>query len=321
MFDSKKVVVAAKYGANATNTNVIAISNDDVRLQPTIAKGDFKCMAGKIGNKTTWLNDDDVTVEGTSLESYLVGNSIDIATLTKPPEWNEIYKICCLKAVEDTTAKTLTYTPMQEKPSKGSQVVVWRDGLKRVVENTVGTLEIDGQIGEPIKQIANISGFTMIESTAEENPNGSCIDNSLLLVLKSTDTMTFNGTSYKGQSFKLTQNNEVIKILAMGNVKNYERVDFDSTLEITYFKENEAIYTDFKNGTSHSIEIKAGSTDGKAVKIVAPNAQVQDLQESSIEGKEAVTVTFNLQGLKEESATGAKDKGEKQFSIIFGKVV
>ncbi len=321
MFDSKKVVVAVKYGASASSADVVAISNEEARLSPTIAKGDFKCLAGKLGNKTTWMNDDDVTVEGATLESYLVGNDATGAELTKAPEWHEVYKLCCLKEVVDSEAETVTYTPMQEHPSDKSEVIVWRDGLKRSVQGAIATLNIDGQIGEPIKQTADISGFTTVESQKEANPAGSCVDNSLLLVLKSTDTITFNGTAYKGQSFKLTQGNELTKILALSGQKGYERADFDSTLEVTYFKENENIYTDFKNGTSHKIEIKAGSADGKAVKIVAPNAHVQELSESSIEGKEAVTVTFSLQGIHEESKSGANDRGEKQFSIIYGKVV
>ncbi len=321
MFDSKKVVVAVKYGGSTTSDDVVAISNEEARLSPAITKGEFKCLAGKLGNKTTWINDDDVSVEGATIESYLVGNDITGTELTKAPQWHEVYKVCCLKEVIDSESETISYTPMQEKPLDNSEVVVWRDGLKRTATSALGSLEISGQIGEPIKQIANINGFTTIESTQEANPAGSCVDNGLLLVLKSTDTVTFNGVAYKGQNFKLTQGNEITKTLALSGYKNYNRVDFASTIEVTYFKEDENIYTDFKNGTNHKIEIKAGNKDGKAVKIVAPNASVQDIKESSIEGKEAVTVTFNLQGIKTESKSGANDRGEKQFSIIFGKVV
>jgi len=169
-------------------------------------------------------------------------------------------------------------------------------------------LTVKGKVGEPLTQSVELSGFTTLTSTAEANPTSVPFNEALLLILKSTDTFTVTGTTYKAQDFTLTQGNDIQKLYAM-STKEYERVEFDSMLEMTYLKENETIYTDFANGTAHSIVIKAGAVNGKSVKITAAQAQVDSISESSINGKESVTVKFNLNG----DATG-----ENQFVILFG---
>ena len=61
LYDSKKVVVAIKYGATATGTDAVSVTNEDVRVNPTSGTGNFKELNGKLGNKTTWMNTDDTT--------------------------------------------------------------------------------------------------------------------------------------------------------------------------------------------------------------------------------------------------------------------
>jgi len=304
--DSKKVVVAVKYGATVAGTDAVSVSNEDVRLQPEVSNGSFKDLNGKLGNKVAWRNMDDVYVNGANVDGYLLGNDATGLALDTPPSWGEFYKLCGM--AETIGVADVAYTPSQTQPSDASQVAVWRDGAKRVLTGALGTLTINGKAGEPLTQSVSVSGFTTLESVVEANPSASPIDESLLLILKSTDTMTVTGTAYKGESFTFTQGNEIQKLYAI-NTKDYERVDFDSMLEITYFKENESIYTDFANGTEHSVVIQAGSVDGKAVRLTAGQATVENITESSINGKEAVTVKFNLKG----DATG-----ENQFSILFG---
>ena len=309
LYDSKKVVVAVKYGGTATGTNAVSVSNEDIRISPTVGTGSFKEMNGKLGNKTTWMNTDDTTGEIT-IESFLLGNDATGTALATAPLWDDIYKTCGLDSTSVANT-SITYTPSQSQPSDTSTVAVWRDGLKRILTGTVGTLTITGKIGEPIKQSASISGFTTITSTPEVNPAAVSINKSLLLVLKSIDSMTVDGTAVKAESFTLTQGNDIQKQYFIG-LKDYERVDFDSTLEITYLKEDEAVYTAFDAGTTQVITIKAGSTNGKKVEIKALNAVVDGSPtETSINGKEAFTVKYSLQGDAE---------GINQFSIKYGTV-
>ncbi len=309
--DSKKVVVAVKYGAPVAGIDAVSVSNEDVRLSPEVASGSFKDLNGKLGNKVAWRNMDDVAVSGAQVDGYLTGNNAGVsADNDTPPAWSEFYKLCGLTETIDSGigSESVTYTPAQTQPSDASQVAIWRDGAKRVLTSALGTLTINGKAGEPLTQSVALSGFTNLESTVEANPAGTPLDESLLLILKSTDTLTVTGTAYKGESFTFTQGNDIQKLYAIGT-KDYERVDFDSMLEITYLKENETIYTDFANGTSHTVVIQAGSVDGKAVKLTAGQATVEEISESSINGKEAVTVKFNLKG----DATG-----ENQFLIKYG---
>lgn len=307
LLNSKLVVVAAKYGATVASINAIPISNEDVRLSPVVGAGSFKCLSGKMGNKTTWQNTDDVAVTGANVESYLTGNDATGSALASLPTWDNLYQICGLTATV-VASTSVTYTPSQTAPSSASEVAVWRDGLKRVLSNALGTLTLSGTVGEPIKQSASISGFTTITSTAEANPTAVCTNEALLLVLKSTDTMTFGGTAYKGQNFTLTQGNDIQKFYFIGT-KAFERVDFGASLEVTYLKENETIYSDFSAGTSMSVVIQAGTTNGKSVKITCAQAVVETLSETSINGKEAISVKFNLKG---DAA------GINQFAMKYG---
>ena len=306
--DSKKVIVAVKYGGPVAGTDAISISNEDVRLSPVVASGSFKDLVGKLGNKIVWKNIDDVTVSGANVDGYLTGNDETGLALDTPPAWSNLYKICGLDEAIDGVNDTVTYTPGQTQPSDLSEVAVWRDGSKRVLSGALGTLTINAKVGEPITQSVALSGFTDLVSTAEANPSGTPFNEKLLLILKSTDTLTVTGTQYKGTEFSLIQGNDIQKLYAMGT-KDYERVDFDSMIEITYLKENEDIYTDFANGTSHNIVAQAGSVNGKAVKITAGQATVEAIEETTVNGKEAVKVKFNLNG---------DANGINQYSILFG---
>ena len=309
LYDSKKVVVAVKYGGTATGTDAVSVTNEDVRVKPTSGTGNFKELNGKLGNKTTWMNTDDTTGEIT-VESFLLGNDGTGLALATPPVWKEIYKTCGLAETIDA-GLSVAYTPSQSQPSDLSSVAIWRDGLKRVLTGAVGSLTITGNIGEPIKQSAVINGFTTIASTAEANPAATSIDETLLLVLKSIDTVTVNGGAIKAQSFTLTQANDNQKQYFIG-LKDYERVDFDSTLEVTYLKENEDVYTAFAAGSTVPVIIKAGATNGKKVQITCGQAVVDGTPtETSINGKEAFTVKYSLQG----DATG-----ENQFEIMYGTI-
>lgn len=310
MFDSNKVAFAIKYNGNVAGTDAVGITNEDARFSPNVSSGSFKCMNGKMGNKTIWKNMDDVTIEGVTIESFLLGNDSTGNALDTLPDWSDMYQVCGLTQTVDTATvgeETVTYTPSQTQ-IPDSEAALWRDGRKRVATGVMGSLKISAKIGEPIKQTSDLVGFTTITSTAEANPSASCADEELLLVMKSTDTLTLTGTSYAGTSFDFDQKNDLGKILGIGK-KFYNKKDFDSTISITYYKENEDIYTDFENGTSHAIVFKAGSTSGMQCTIKADNAVVESLSEGTNEGKETVTVQFSLQG---------DVTGENQFSIQFG---
>ena len=309
LYDTKKIVVAVKYNGAVAGANAIPISSPDIRLNPEVATGSFKCVNGKLGNKTTWANSDDVTVNGASMEGFLTGNDATGTALATLPYWDEVYKVCGLTATV-VASTSVTYAPDQAQPSDASTLAIWRDGTKRTLNNVLGSLVISGNVGEPIKQTATVSGFTALASTVEVNPTSVCINEALLLVLKSIDTLTVGGTAYKAQSFALTQGNDIQKLYMMGT-KDFERVDFDSSLEITYLKENETIYADFLAGTSLAIVINAGSVNGKRCKITCGQSVVEALEEVDINGKAGVKIKFNLKG----DATGIN-----QFQIKFGNI-
>lgn len=309
LLNSKEVVVAIKYGATVTTSDTIPISNEDIRIQPKAATGSFKCINGKLGNSTTWINTDDTVIDGATIEGYLTGNDATGTALATKPTWDQLYLACGLSATV-VASTSVTYTPSQSQPSTATQLAVWRAGLRRTVSNVIGSLTISGTVGEPIKQTASVVGTTTLTSTSEANPSAVCTDTSLILILKSIDTFTSDAVAKKAQSFTLTQGNDNQKLYYVGG-KGFERVDFASTLEVVYLKEDDAIYSDFAAGTQREIIIKAGQTNGKKVEIKCSQAVITDVTETSVNGKEAVTVRYNLMG----DGTGAN-----QFAIKYGTI-
>jgi hypothetical protein len=310
LFTSNKVVVSAKYGANATSANVVPVSNADIRLDPIIAKGEFKCLNGSMGNVTTWVNTDDSSISGGTITGFLTGNDATGTALATLPAWDELYKIAGLTGTVVATT-SVTYAPNQIALSNASQVAIWRDGRKRVISGVVGSLTISGKVGEPISQSIAISGFGDIATTAEANPAGVCPNEALLLVLKSIDTLTVGGTAVKAESFTLNEGVDIQKFYMIGN-KAFERTDFKSTLELTYLKEDETLLASYTAGTTSEVIITAGSVNGKKAQIKASQAVIEDVKETSLNGKEAYTVTFNLKG---------DANGINQWTLKYGTIV
>lgn len=308
--DSKKVVFALKYNGAVAGTDAIPISSEDVRLSPVVASGSYKCLNGKIGSKTVWVNSENTVVEGATVDGLLTGNDATGTALATLPSWDAIYQACGLTATV-VASTSVTYTPSQNQPSGATTCAIWRDGNKRTLSNVLGSLTLSGVVGEPMKQTASLYGFTSSISTADANPTAVCTNEALLLVLKSIDTVTVGGTACKAQSFTLDQGNDIQKQYFIG-VKGYERVDFDASLELVFLKENDNAYTDFIAGTSQAVVITAGQTNGKKVKITVGQAVIsENPTESSINGKEAITVKYHCKG----DATGIN-----QFAIKFGNV-
>lgn len=299
LVDSRKRVVAVSYGDAISGTpaaDCIHNTSTGVRVAPKTASGSFKCLNGGMGAKVTWRNVDDTTAEVTA-ECYVEANDTTGAALETLPDWSEMYEICGMTETVDVGTpgqETVTYTPSGTQPSDASQLAVWVDGTKRVLTGIIGDLTISGTVGEPIKQSAKVMGYTTVTSTTEANPAGTCVTSAALIILKSTDTFTIGGTAYKMQSFTFNQGNQVEKYYAI-NTKEYELNDFDSTLEVTFLKENETLYTTYEAGTSVAVVLQAGSADGKAINITAAQAVIEDAPtEGSDKDKETVTVKFSL---------------------------
>lgn len=314
LLDTRKRVVAISYGDAISGTpadDAIHNTSTGARANPTTATGSFKCLNGGLGAKTTWRNTDDVTAE-VAIECYVEGNDTTGLALETLPDWSEVYEVCGMLETVDTSTsgeETVTYSPMPTQPSGDSQAAVWADGYKRVVTGIVGNYEMRGTVGEPIQQTATIMGFTSIQSTAQANPAGGCVDPEGLIVLKSTDTFTIDGDPYKIRSFAFNSGNQIEKYYAI-NKKSYERNDFDATLEVTFLKEEEGIYATFEAGSKVPVNLVAGGADGKAVRVYAAQAEISNISEGEYQNKETITLTFSLQ----PSSGTAYDN----YAIIFG---
>lgn len=305
--DSSKLAVGVKYGGSVTSSNLVDVDSE-TRISFDTPTETVKKLNGKMGNSETIVNIEGTTGSVTISNTVRANDDTGLA-LDTLPECSDMYKACGLTETVDTATvgqETIIYTPSQSQPSD-SEVAVWTDGSKRVLVGAVGDLSISGTIGERLKQSFAFSGFTTPSTTTEVQPSGE-VGTTSPIVFKLIDTVTFTGVSYKAQSFEFKTSNSLSKIYAI-STKQYDRTDFDATIDVTYFKENEDILTDFANGTKHSVNIKAGSVNGKSISLTAGQALVKNISEGTTEGKETITVTFSLQG---------DINGENQFALQYG---
>ena len=315
LLDSTKRIVAVKYGGTVSGTDAIEVSNEDVRIAFEIQNGEYKRLNGVKGSKDTWQNDDNVT--GTlALECMLRGNDSTGLALQTAPKWSGVLKLCSMTETITGTGATgkVVYTPSQTQPTD-SQAAVWVDGRKRVLSQALGSLTMTGTKGEPAKMSASLTGYTTVAETVEVNPTATADANSLLIV-KSIDTLTVSGQAMKVDAFTFTQNakNEMLYGI---NIKDNDNNDFDATLELVFYKDTAYtydVYSQLIAGTSVAVSIQIGTVAGKSIKFDAPKAIVQGSPtESSLNGKEAVTVTYSLQ-----SSNGT---GTDNYSLTYGKLV
>lgn len=293
---SRKKVVAVKYGANVAGTDTVN-NTENVQLQPKMQTGTYKNMDGGQGSKSTWRNDDFISVDGLTVKSYVEANDLAGTALDTIPSWSDIFKTCALKETVDTTTVSeefVAYTPLDTAVSALSQMAIWTDGNKDLVTGIVGNYKLSGKVGEPLMHEASFSGFTDLVPTADANPSGSSVDPKSLIVMKSTDTVKINAVGYKAHSFEFDQGNQLENFYGT-SIKTFDKVDFDSTLTVTFYKENNVVSQAFKDGDTLPVEITVGGVNGKSVQISSLQAEIEEVTRGTEKEKETITVKFSLQ--------------------------
>jgi len=296
MLNSRKKVVAVKYGAVVANTDVV-YNTEGIQVQPKMQTGNYKSMDGGEGSKSTWRNDDSITCEGVTIKSYIEANDITGAALATVPSWTNVLRTCALKETIDVTtigSEFIVYSPLDTVLSPASEVAIWTDGEKDLITGVVGNYKISGTVGEPVMHEVSYSGYTDLVPTADPNPAAAGVPSDTLILLKSTDTVTISGVAYKVQSFEFDQGNQTEDFYAIG-LKQYDKVDFDATLSVTFYREDTVMFSAYKTGTKVPVVIQAGSVNGKSVKISALQAEIEEASRGTDKERETVTVKFSLQ--------------------------
>lgn len=313
LYDSKKKVVAVKHDGNVTSDDVV-YNTEGTQVQPSMKTGSYQSFDGGQGSKSTWRNSDQVTCEGVTVKSYIEANDTTGVALDTLPSWSEVFKTCALEETVDTStpgSEFIVYSPLATALSNASQVAVWTDGNKDLISGIVGNYKVNGVVGEPIMQEVAYTGYTALVPTVDSNPSGASVPSETLIILKSTDTVTIDGVSYRVQSFDFDQGNKIENFYALG-LKQYDKVDFEAVLNVTMFREDNVLIEAFQTGERVPVVINAGSVNGKSFQFTASQAEIEEASRGTSQDKETLTIKFSLQ----PSSGIAYDHYEMRYGFI-----
>ncbi len=297
-----KNTLLAKLGSIPAAANVVQLDGF-VLLSPKVATGDINAVGtGALGNKKGYVDPNNTKV------------TFDIPTVVKAstalgvaPELSELYKISGLAEVI-TVGTKVEYKPGGVTSSGAGQIKVYNDGYTRTVTGATANMKISGKVGEPLKAVFSVSGYTTPEASAEPNP-AVTLNAGIIPIITKISAITIGGTAINCLSFDFDQGNEVQDTYATG-LSEFNIGNFDPNISIVAIKTagtDEQSWVDMGNGALKAIVIEVG-TAGSQVVLNVPHAFALELGESDEKGRVKLTRKFRAEN-------GGVPNGN--FSIVY----
>ena len=295
-----KQVILAAYNATPTTGDVVTVSEYS-SLSPKVKTTEVKELGRGLGSTTNYAIADWTTVEGT-ITALLRGGL--------PPKLAEMYKICGLVEEDDTDSNgniTASHFYPADTPVTAGNLIVYQDGLKRIISGVAGSLKISFAIGELAKISFDIKGFTDAEPVAEDNP-AVTLDDNQIFITESISAVTIGGDSFEVESVDFDMGVDIKEIYAIG-AKEYQITDYKPTLNIKAYsdKTNQSHWTDIKNGNIKAVSIVLTNAAGNKFTFTANACKITDISEADNSGNIEDTRTYLLE----------KDANGKNFEITY----
>ena len=293
-------VILAAYNATPTTDNVVTVSEWS-SLSPKVKTTEFKELGRGLGSTTNYAIADWTTVEG-SITALLRGGL--------PPKLAEMYKICALVEEDDTDSNgniTASHFYPAETPVTAGNIILYQDDLKRTISGVAGNLKISFNVGEMVKAVFDIKGFTDAEPVNEANP-AVTLDNNQIFIVESISAITIGGSSFEVESVDFDMGVDIKEIYAIG-AKEYQITDYKPTLNIKAYsdKTNQSHWTDIKNGNIKAVSIVLTNAAGNKFTFTANACKITDISEADNSGNIEDTRTYLLE----------KDANGKNFEITY----
>ena len=295
-----KQVILAAYNSTPVADDVVTISEYS-SLSPKVKTTEVKELGRGLGSTTNYAIADWTTVEGT------------ITTLLRgglPPKLAGLYKICGLEETDDTDSNgniTASHFYPADTPVTAGNLIVYQDGLKRVISGVAGSLKISFAIGELVKASFDIKGFTDAQPITEDNPSVTLDDNQIFIT-ESISAVTIGGAIFEVESVDFDMGVDIKEIYAIG-AKEYQITDYKPTLSIKSYsdKSNQTHWTDIKNGNIKAISIVLTNGANNKFTFTANACKITDISESDNSGNIEDTRTYLCE----------KDNNGKNFEITY----
>lgn len=285
--ETLKNTLLAKSGGVPTSTDVVGL-NGFVLISPKVSTGEIDAIGtGALGNKKGYV-DPQKTIATFDIPTVMRATSLGV-----PPELDELFKISGLS--ETIVADTrVTYSPGGITTGIGT-VKVYNDGYVRTVSGCAAKLKITGKIGEPVKAVFNISGYTTPNAIAESNPMVT-LNSCFIPIVSKISAVTLSGNVINCDTFELDVGNEINDTYAT-SMSEFYIGNFKPTLQITAVKTkgvDEGSWGDMGNGSLKEIIITIGGY-GSEIVIDAPYAFYSEMSEADDKGRVKLTRKFNCE--------------------------
>lgn len=287
--ETLKNTLLVKSGSAPLPANVVQLDGF-VLLNPKVSTGEINAVGtGSLGNKKGFVDPNNTKVTFDIPTVIKASTALGIA-----PELSELFKIAGL--AETITASTkVEYKPGGITSSGAGQIKVYNDGYTRLVIGAAANMKISGKVGEPLKAVFSVSGYTTPQAAAEANPTVT-LNAGLIPIISKITAITISGTAINCDSFDFDTGNEVQDTYATG-LSEFYIGNFDPKINLVAIKTkgtDEQAWIDMGNGQLKAIVITVGIA-GEQVVLNAPNAFALELDESDEKGRVKLTRKFRAE--------------------------
>ncbi len=288
---TSRQVLLARQGGTPTPSDVVTLA-ENVFFKTTIKNGTIKEIGtGALGAEKGYVITDWTTAEA-SVPVILKATG----AAGTPPKIAQMLKLCGLTETVDTTSgsENVTYTPMTSIGSAG-EIISYIDGEKRTISGVVANLKLSFTVGELVRAVFDVKGFTDAEPVLEANPTAATDTNSNFIV-ESVSAVTIGGATINLTNADFDLGNKIDEIYAVGK-KEYVITDFMPTITIRDIKQRDSVdhWTDLKNGNVKEFIVSLGSASGQKFKFTASYCKYSDIGEDDDNGKTVISRTFRCE--------------------------
>lgn len=223
--------------------------------------------------------------------------------------YDNLFLMCNLKSKEDTTKKTITYTPDTHSPTTGSVDLILPD-RKFKGKGAKAGFSISGKVGDKLEMKFNIKAA--YDGEVVEPQSITDIKAGEALLIRRLGAMSLNGVQINLSEFSFDMGN-VINYEKFTNIGEFHMSDYEPklTLKMRLESGGESGFREFASGDVMSFEAIFKDSGGKDIfKLSIPRAKISKTPE--FEDMDGIYVI-------EREFLALSNKGDDNFSLTYYK--
>lgn len=223
--------------------------------------------------------------------------------------YDNLFLMCNLKSKEDTTKKTITYTPDTHSPTTGSVDLILPD-RKFKGKGAKAGFSISGKVGDKLEMKFNIKAA--YDGEVVEPQSITDIKAGEALLIRRLGAMSLNGVQINLSEFSFDMGN-VINYEKFTNIGEFHMSDYEPklTLKMRLESGGESGFREFASGDVMSFEAIFKDSSGKDIfKLSIPRAKISKTPE--FEDMDGIYVI-------EREFLALSNKGDDNFSLTYYK--